>query len=137
MSATHIPAHIRRLVSERAAGRCEYCQVFDTLVLAAHEIDHIVAEKHGGLTEANNLALACALCNKRKGSDLASLDPDTGELTPLYHPRQHNWAEHFRWDGARITALTPIGRATVRLLQLNSPTRLAEREWLSAAGLLS
>lgn len=136
MSATHIPAPLRRLVLERAGGRCEYCLILDTLVLAAHEIDHIIAEKHGGQTAADNLALACALYNKRKGSDLASLDPDTGQLTPLYHPRQHTWIEHFRWDGTRISPLTPIERATVRLLQLNSPTRRAEREWLLAAGLL-
>lgn len=76
MSAPHIPAPLRRSVYERAAGRCEYCRIPDTLTLAPHEIDHIIAVKHGGLTESENLALSCTLCNKRKGSDLASLDPE-------------------------------------------------------------
>jgi 5-methylcytosine-specific restriction endonuclease McrA len=88
MSDTHTPAALRRLVYERAGGHCEYCLIPDTLVLVAHQIDHIIAEKHGGLTEADNLALACVLCNKHKGSDLASIDPQTGEIVPLYHPRR-------------------------------------------------
>jgi hypothetical protein len=105
--------------------------------LAAHWVDHVIAEKHGGQTEESNLALCCALCNQRKGSDLTSIDPQTGEITPLFHPRRDRWAAHFRLVGAQLAPLTPTGRATVRLLQLNHPDRLEERELLLRLGALS
>jgi hypothetical protein len=136
MTRTYIPATLRQQVYERAEGRCEYCLVPETVTLTAHQVDHIVALKHGGLTEADNLALSCALCNKHKGSDLASLDPETGEIAPLYHPRRDRWADHFQWVGAHIVPLTPVGRATVQLLQFNQSERVAERELLIASGAL-
>ncbi len=80
MSKTYIPAALRQFVYERANGCCEYCLIPEVATLAPHEIDHIISKKHGGLTEAGNLALSCVLCNKYKGSDLASVDPDTGEI---------------------------------------------------------
>ncbi len=136
MSDTHVPAAMRRSVYERANGCCEYCLVPDTVALVSHEVDHVIAEKHGGPTEVDNLALSCALCNKRKGSDLASVDPETDEIVPLYNPRRDSWSNHFKLDGARFVPLTPIARTTLRFLQLNYPDRVAERELLIAAGLL-
>lgn len=131
---TYIPAALRQLVAERAHRRCEYCLIPEAAVFAAHEIDHIIAQKHGGLTEPDNLALSCVLCNKYKGSDLASLHPDTGELIALYHPRRQQWSDHFQLRGAYFLSLTPTGLVTVRLLQLNNPERREERELLIAAG---
>ena len=96
-----------------------------------------MAEKHGGQTEEGNLALSCALCNQHKGTDLASIDPQTGEITPLFHPRRDRWADHFRLSGARFEALTPTGRVTIRLLQLNHADRIEEREALLRLGPLS
>jgi HNH endonuclease len=136
MSETHIPAALRRLVRERAGGRCEYCRIPESVTLASHAIDHVISEKHGGPTEENNLALSCSICNGYKGSDIASVDPETGAVVVLFHPRRDNWADHFRLAGARIEPLTPVGRVTVRLLQLNHPDRIAERELLVAAGVL-
>lgn len=136
MSPTYIPAALRRLVYERAAGRCEYCLIPESAVFATHEIDHILPQKHGGKTEANNLALSCALCNKYKGSDLASLDPETQRIVPLYHPRQDRWSDHFQLHEAQFVPRTPIGRVTIRLLQLNHPDRVAERALLITASLL-
>lgn len=104
------------------------------MTFAAHEIDHVIAEKHGGPTEAQNLAMACALCNARKGSDLASIDVRTGAVVPLFNPRCDRWSEHFQLIGGRIEPLTPQGRATAALLQLNHPDRVEERELLLAAG---
>ncbi len=135
--SNYISASLRRRVYERAGGQCEYCLIPQVAVFVPHEIDHIVARKHGGQTEADNLALACSVCNKRKGSDLTSIDPDSGEITPLYHPRQHRWLDHFNLDQSRITPKTPIGRATVALLQFNQAERIAEREILLAAGAIS
>jgi 5-methylcytosine-specific restriction endonuclease McrA len=135
--STYIPVALRRLVHDRAKGCCEYCLLPETAVFASHEVDHIVAEKHSGVTEANNLALSCTLCNKHKGSDLASINPETGEIIPLYHPRRDSWQEHFHLDGAKIRPLTPIGQVTVRLLQLNRRDRVQERQLLQEAGLLN
>jgi len=137
MSTTYIPVELRRLVYERARGCCEYCLIPETVALVAHQIDHIIAEKHGGLTEADNLALSCAVCNKHKGSDLASIDPDTNQIVVLYHPRREKWSEHFQLTkDAKLIPLTPIGRVTVKLLQLNRAERVEERQLLIAAKLL-
>jgi 5-methylcytosine-specific restriction endonuclease McrA len=128
-----VSAALRRAVADRAGGRCEYCGMPEAVVFAPHEVDHIIAQKHGGRTEAENLAFSCTLCNKHKGSDIASLDPETGTIVPLFHPRRERWSEHFRLAGARVVPLTSAGRVTVRLLQLNHPDRVAERELLIAA----
>jgi 5-methylcytosine-specific restriction endonuclease McrA len=86
VSTTHVPADLRRLVRARAGECCEYCRIPESASFVTHQVDHVVAEKHGGETVADNLAMSCALCNVRKGSDIASIDSDTGLLTPLFHP---------------------------------------------------
>ena len=136
MSKTYIPVALRRQVEERADNCCEYCLLPDFATFASHEIDHIIAEKHGGRTESENLALSCTLCNKYKGSDLASIDPNTEKIVPLYHPRQNTWREHFQLSGAEFTPLTAIGRVTIRLLQLNRLDRVEERQLLLDAGII-
>ena len=136
MSQTYIPAALRRLVRERAQDRCEYCLIPESVTLAAHWIDHIVAEKHGGKTDAENLANSCTLCNQHKGSDLSSIDPETGLIVPLFNPRRDSWSEHFRLTGGRIEPATATGRVTEQLLQFNRANRIAEREQLVLVGLL-
>lgn len=118
----------RRDVRQRADHRCEYCQreQADSPLIPLH-IEHIVPRKHGGGDNTDNLALACADCNLKKSSNLAGLDPETGGLTPLFHPRQQQWAEHFSWNGLRIVGLTAVGRTTVQVLDMNSPLRLRVR----------
>ena len=101
---------------------------------ANHTIDHIVAEKHGGASAADNLSLACILCNSRKGSDLTSVDEQTGSIEPLFHPRRDRWTDHFQLEGGCIEPRTATGRVTVRLLHLNDHERVRERELLVAAG---
>ena len=115
----------------------QYCQIPESLTFVTFELDHIVAVQHGGVTTDVNLALTCLPCNKRKGPNLSSLDPATGALTPLFNPRTGNWPDHFKLnqDGF-ITGLTPAGRATVRLLELNIADRLEERRVFIAAGAL-
>jgi hypothetical protein len=120
-------AAFRQDVAERAGYNCEYCQTPERASFAQHEIDHIVAVKHGGKTDGDNLAFACTLCNRRKSSDLSSLDPVTGQLVPLFHPRRDRWDEHFRSERAELVGLTPSGRATIQLLRLNHPHRIKER----------
>src|SRR5687767_14594636 len=70
-----------------------------------HEPDHIVAFKHGGETVPENLALACFDCNRFKGSDIASVDPLSGDVTSLFNPRTQQWSEHFRLLDGRILPL--------------------------------
>jgi len=117
-------AATRAAVRERAGQCCEYCQrrQIDSPLIPL-QIEHIVPRKHAGSDELDNLALACADCNLRKGSNLTGIDPETNEIEPLYHPRRELWSAHFRWDGIHIVGLTPAGRTTVRVLDLNSSER--------------
>jgi len=98
-------------------------------------IEHILSKQHGGLDDVGNLALACHRCNLRKGPNLTGIDPATGELVPLFHPRRDEWDEHFLFRGVRIEGRTPAGRATVRLLAMNEARRLELRSELQASGL--
>ena len=98
--------------------------------ISPHEVDHIIAVKHGGATNADNLAIACWRCNRYKGTDLGSFDPKTGTFSFLFNPRTQNWAEHLTIADYRFIGLTPEGRTTVKLLQLNSDERIAERQRL-------
>ena len=97
-----------------------------------HEVDHVIPEKHGGTTTIDNLAFACWRCNRHKGSDLTSFDPQTQILSPLFNPRTQVWAEHFAYEAETIVGLTPEGRTTVSLIQLNSEERLIERRLLAS-----
>lgn len=117
----------RTLVRARAAGRCEYCGILESLGFVEHQIDHIIAVKHGGSSEPGNLALSCTICNRYKGSDIASIDPETAVVTTLYDPRNQAWDQHFRSSSGYITGLTPHGRATVQLLRFNGVDRVRER----------
>lgn len=135
MSYSYISVELRKQVYERAQGCCEYCLISEQVTLFVHQVDHIIAEKHGGLTAIDNLALACVLCNKYKGSDIASIDGESGDIIRLYHPRRDNWQEHFLLSAANIMPLTAIGRVTASLLQFNRAERVAERELLVKAGM--
>ena len=113
MPRAHIPHALRQVVTARAGERCEYCLRHQDHRPESHQVDHIIALKHGGQTVRENLALACAVCNNNKGSDLATLD----------------------WTSAQIIGSTAIGQATVRLLRLNDPERVASRQILIEIGL--
>jgi hypothetical protein len=132
---SYIPDRLRSLVYQRAGGRCEYCLFEERYSIKAHEIDHIYAEKHGGKTAEDNLCLSCVFCNRFKGSDLASLDPQGGNPEFLFHPRLHIWSEHFVLNGARIEGLTSRGRTTVKFLQMSSDEQIEQREMLIQYGL--
>ncbi len=129
-----VGAALRREIRERAGGRCEYCFMPDDEPVFPHEPDHIIAAKHRGQTTSENLAYACFECNRAKGSDIASLDPATGALTPLFNPRTQVWPAHFRFNGPVIEPLTAEGRVTVFLLHFNIPPRVAIRAMLLAEG---
>ena len=126
---------LRSLVRRRAHDCCEYCRLPQSSSrFASFHVEHIVARQHGGSTEPENLALACSFCNFHKGPNIASLDRDTGQLTPLFHPRRDEWTEHFAWHGTTVIGTTPIGRGTVHLLAMNDWQRIELRENLLAIG---
>jgi hypothetical protein len=123
-------------VRQRAGHRCEYCRLPERTSTLRFHVEHIVARQHGGTDDAVNLALACPECNFQKGTNLSGMDPDTGLVTPLFHPRRDPWVEHFVREGARIVGKTGPGRTTVWLLEMNTGDRLRWREMLIHLGLL-
>ena len=122
------------LVRRRAGFRCEYCRVPQALARSSFEIDHVIARKHRGPTEPGNLALACFDCNSNKGPNIAGIDPASGTITPLFHPRRHPWKRCFRWDGPVLVGRTPIGRTTIAVLEINLPLRVIFRQTLIDEG---
>ena len=126
-----VPAPLRRFVRDRADRHCEYCLLHERDVMLPHEPDHIVASRHRGATADSNLAWACFLCNRRKGTDLSSIDPETGQIARLFNPRTDVWTGHFRLENGRIVPLTPEGRVTECLLQFNTPEGSETRRLLS------
>lgn len=125
----------RLLIRRRANDICEYCRLPQAASpIVRFHVEHIIALQHGGSSENDNLALACSNCNFHKGPNIAGIDPHSGQLVPLFHPRQHHWLDHFTWDGVVIVGLTPIGRATVELLEMNSWERVEIREHLQSIG---
>jgi len=58
----------REAVRNRAGGRFEYCRLPDfSLEPDNFHVEHIVAIKHGGGDELENIAWACIFCNLYKG----------------------------------------------------------------------
>jgi hypothetical protein len=123
----------RKLVRERAGNCCEYCRLAATSGTVAFHIDHIIPIKHDGSNNVENLCLACYNCNAFKSHDLTGFDPATGEIARIYHPRIQVWSEHFALEPDMwITGLTPEGRTTVRVLQMNLDERVESRQALAA-----
>ena len=125
---------LRELVARRAEFLCEYCLLRECDLYYGAQVDHIISERQGGPTTLENLAFACAWCNRQKGSDIAAIDPATGQLVRLLNPRTDRWSEHLLLVGGRIEWRTAIGEATVRLLKMNDQHRIEEREALRANG---
>ena len=123
------------LVWRRADGRCEYCQLSHEHDELSFEIDHIIAKKHRGPTRASNLCLACFACNNHKGSNISGIDTKTRVIVPLFNPRRHKWSKHFRWDGPILVGLTPTGRATIAVLEINLDYRVDLRQGLIDEGI--
>ncbi|WP_343226919.1 HNH endonuclease signature motif containing protein [Luteolibacter flavescens] len=122
-----ISASLRRQVTKRASGRCEYCGLASVGQAATFHLDHVIPQIAGGATELENLALACIHCSLRKGARTSAIDQKTGKVVPLFHPRRDWWSRNFRWSGKQIIGRTSTGRATVDALDLNNPDHLVIR----------
>lgn len=124
----------RAFVVARAGSRCEYCQLSQASYEATFNIDHIVASQHRLDDDPANLALCGPKCNRKKGPNLAGIDPLTQSLVQLYHPRRERWPDHFRWNGPLVQGLTATGRTTIAVLDLNNDDRVRLRQSLLAEG---
>jgi 5-methylcytosine-specific restriction endonuclease McrA len=126
---------LEQLVWQRASARCEYCRMAQQFDDATFQIDHIIADSHGGPTQADNLCLACFTCNHYKGPNISGIDDATHKIVPLFNPRRQKWARHFQWHGPHLVGRTAAGRATVATLRINLDYRLAHRQMLIAEGI--
>lgn len=125
---------LRRQVTERAQGLCEYCQTAQVIVVTM-EIDHIVPQTAGGETNLDNLCLTCRSCNSFKKDFQTGVDPETGKEAPLFNPRADIWNGHFQWsnDGTIVVGLTATARATIERLRMNREGIVASRRlWVQA-----
>ncbi len=127
-------AATRQLVRQRAGNRCEYCLLRQEQSGLSHHVEHIVAKQHGGTDDPDNLALACNRCNAHKGPNLTGIDPATGQVVSLFHPRREVWSDHLEFHGPRIVGLSPTGRASVHVLAMNDERRIERRAELLARG---
>ena len=127
----------REFILTRARQRCEYCHLPQAALELQFHVDHVIARQHRGQTSVENLCVACDRCNLKKGPNLSSIDPLTGDLVPLFNPRRDEWSEHFSRVGAEIHGRTAIGRATEALLEFNSPRRRELRKQLIDEGAIS
>jgi HNH endonuclease len=128
------------LVAARANRACEYCDAPEVISNVAFEVDHTTPLSKGGPDEFESLALSCRICNLRKSDHIDGLDPVTQAITPLFNPRLHSWSEHFEKSAQspyQIIGKTPIGRATVLRLDLNSSLQIRAREFWVALELFS
>ena len=132
--STYLSDALRHQLVEADDHRCAYCQTTEANTGQPMVVDHIIPEAQGGQTDFTNLCFSCRCCNEFKGPTTRLQDPLTGETVPLFHPRQHQWTDHFAWEavGSRLIALTAIARATIIALNINNEVIVAaRRRWVS------
>lgn len=123
----YIPDTLRTVVANRADFRCEYCRVYSATSFFSFHIDHVVSIKHGGETNADNLAYACPICNLNKGPDIATFLDDITMPVRLFNLRIDYWHDHFTAEETvLLTAQTDVGTATIKILGLNHPDSIIE-----------
>lgn len=122
-----------QLVWDRAGHRCEYCLFPAHCAWLPFQIDHVIAEKHGGLTESRNLALSCYYCNSFKGPNISGIDPEghPDVAVQLFHPRKDVWSDHFEWRGPVMIGKSAKGRATIEVLRINAVESIEVRQLLA------
>ena len=123
-----VSGELSRSVRARANGRCQYCLMHESLQGAAFHIEHIIPQSKGGISDLENLALACPNCNLHKAGKTTAVDPASSKEVRLFHPVRQRWLEHFRFEGFQIQGVTAVGRATVEALNLNHTRRQRIRQ---------
>ncbi|MBW3597472.1 MAG: HNH endonuclease [Planctomycetes bacterium] len=133
-SEPQVPQSLREKVFQLAVGCCEYCLSQASFSPSPFSVEHIVPRADGGANEIANLALACMGCNGFKGLNIAGIDPQDGEIVPLFHPRRDRWATHFEWEDAQLVGRTPQARATIDVLRINDSEAVALRRLVLETG---
>lgn len=121
MPESHVNPQQKAVVKQRAQDCCEYCWSQEAYSPDTFSVEHITPQAKGGRNDLDNLANACQGCNNHKYISTEAVDPLSGEIVPLYHPRRDEWSAHFAWnyDYTLILGISPTGRATVERLELN------------------
>ena len=120
-------------VALRAGHCCEYCHAPEAVFNLPLEVEHIVPIARGGEDTTTNWALACRACNLYKAAHVSGRDPESHVVVRLFHPREDRWDDHFQVapESGEMVGRTPIGRATVIRLGLNSAAQVAARlQWM-------
>lgn len=132
MANIYIPIYIQREIINLSNDYCEYCWYPASFSSHSFHFDHIDPVVNGGETILGNLARSCGGCNGFKQDKTHYFDPFTHQLSRLYNPRNDIWQDHFQWsdDNLLIVGISPIGRATVELLQVNRQANINLRELL-------
>lgn len=129
-----ISLELRAQVAQRAVFRCEYCRLSEDCAVYPFQVDHIIAVRHGGQTILENLAYACARCNRNKGTDLTTVITAQNLVVRLFNPRKDLWHDHFEVEAGVIFPKSEVGEATIKLLDFNTPERIIGRQLLAEAG---
>ena len=116
-------------MAKRAKHRCEYCRVYARHSFLSFHIEHIISLKHGGKSDADNLAYACPLCNINKGTDIATIIDSHNDPIRFFNPRIDVWNDHFNVEPSGfLDAKSKVGEATIKILGLNHPDSIIERQ---------
>ena len=131
-----LPAALRHKVIKRAKGLCEYCRTDSDFSDSSFDVEHIIPVSQNGIAELDNLALACHGCNLKKSDKTEGFDAVSGKISRLFNPRENIWKEHFGWTQDYLIAvdLTPVGRVTVEVMQLNRKGLMNRRKLLYIFG---
>lgn len=127
-----ISTAVRRQVMELDGRRCAYCRS-PMIVGIPMIVEHCIPLVAGGPSTLDNLCLSCYRCNEFKGPRTEGRDPHTGQVVPLFRPREQHWQEHFAWseDGGTLVGLTTCARATIETMRLNNDWLVqARRIWM-------
>ena len=122
--------HVRAL----AGDACEYCCLPQAASQLRFVLHQVTPRGLGGVRAVENLALCCGRCNRHKAANVSGIDPQSGVMTRLFHPRRDGWSDHFRWEDVTLVGVSPIGRATVAMLAINHPSQITVRDLLRREG---
>ena len=129
---------LARAIRQRADGKCEYCRIPQFAFPLPFQIDHIIAEQHGGQSVANNLVWRVRVATGIKALTLLDLIRSRAKSSVSFIRERISGASISNSNGALIVGKTSIGHVTVQVLSMNDYDLLLLRVQLieEGAGLL-
>ena len=115
-------------IMQKTIRYCEFCHIPEG-ILPLHVLN-LPRQKKDTPNALQNYCVICEHCYKAKGNRVEGVDPRSGKIIPLFHPRKDIWKQHFSWEIDHITikGLTIVGRATVAITRMNSESMLERRK---------